>query len=145
MIIYTIGFTKTSAEDFFCRLKSAKVSSVVDVRLKSDSQLAGFAKRKDLQFFVKSLLGSSYRQELSLAPTKDMLDSYKKGGMSWSDYEAAYLNLIDDRKVAQRIRPESLDGSCLLCSEDLPHQCHRRLAAEYLASHWNVPVEIRHL
>jgi len=37
-----------------------------------------------------------------------------------------------------------LHNAVLLCSEDKPHHCHRRLVAEYLAQHW-ANVEIVHL
>jgi uncharacterized protein (DUF488 family) len=39
---------------------------------------------------------------------------------------------------------ELLDGACLLCSEETPHHCHRRLVAEYLKQHWR-DVEIEHI
>ena len=145
MILYTIGFTKTSAENFFGRIRKAGVSAVLDVRLKTDSQLSGFAKKQDLVFFLKELLDVGYRQELMLAPTKSLLDSYKKKDISWSTYESAYIELISARKVESMIKPEDVDRSCFLCSEDTPHKCHRRLAAEYLSSCWGEIIQIKHL
>jgi uncharacterized protein (DUF488 family) len=143
--LYTIGFTKISAEEFFRRLQINQVRSIVDVRLKADSQLSAFAKKKDLTFFLERILGVQYRHELLLAPSLEMLDAYKKGKKNWASYEADYLQLLSDRKVEQRIRPEDIDGSCFLCSEDLPHKCHRRLAAEYLVDRWGCDMAIRHL
>jgi len=145
VILYTIGFTKTSAENFFGRIRKAGVSAVLDVRLKTDSQLSGFAKKQDLVFFLKELLDVGYRQELMLAPTKSLLDSYKKKDISWSTYESAYIELISARKVESMIKPEDVDRSCFLCSEDTPHKCHRRLAAEYLSSCWGEIIQIKHL
>lgn len=49
--IYTIGFTQTSAEQFFDRLIKAGVKKIVDARLNNRSQLAGFAKQEDLKYF----------------------------------------------------------------------------------------------
>lgn len=145
MKLYTIGFTKTSAESFFSRLADNGVQSVVDVRLKSDSQLSGFAKKKDLAFFLREIARISYKQELALAPSRDMLDSYKKGAMSWDTYASLYVDLLKNRQVEHLIEPKSFNGACLLCSEDTPHKCHRRLAAEYFQSCWNETIEIVHL
>lgn len=145
MNIYTIGFTKTTARNFFARLSASGVRTLLDVRLKADSQLSGFAKKQDLAYFVPALVGASYRHELALAPTKEMLDSYKKKQMSWQAYEDSYIGLITSRKVENLLVPSELDGACFLCSEDTPHHCHRRLAAEYLASKWKEKVELKHL
>ena len=136
MKLYTIGFTKTSAERFFTRLQKAGVKKLVDVRLNNVSQLAGFAKRDDLRYFLKSLCCIDYVYRPELAPTKDMLDAYKKQRGSWEDYEKRFLDLIASRRIEETIPPDSLDGACLLCSEDKPHHCHRRLVAEYLKDKW---------
>lgn len=143
MKIFTIGFTKTSAEGFFERLKRSGAKSIVDVRLNNVSQLAGFAKRDDLKYFAKAVCGIDYRHIPKLAPTKDILDQYKKNGGNWADYEKKFLDLMQARHV-EDIDKELLDGGCLLCSEDKPHHCHRRLVAEYLKRHWG-NVEIVHL
>ena len=145
MNIFTIGFTKSTAENFFKRLEGSNVIRVVDVRLKADSQLAGFAKRKDLAFFLPRVSAIEYTYEPLLAPSAQILESYRKGLMTWSSYADAYLCLISDRKVEERISPETLDGACLLCSEDTAHHCHRRLAAEYLQTKWVSPIGVTHL
>lgn len=145
MIINTIGFTKTSAKDFFGRLEKAKVKRVIDVRLKLDSQLSGFAKGKDLPFFLERICGISYMHEPLLAPTDDVLRAYKKKNLDWSSYEAGYLNLLSVRGVESRLDSSVFEDSCLLCSEHMPHQCHRRLAAEFLSRKWGGDVKIVHL
>lgn len=144
MRILTIGFTKTSAELFFARLKNAQVKKLVDVRLNNVSQLAGFAKKDDLAYFVRSICGIPYEHRPELAPTQDMLDAYKKDGGDWSDYEKRFADLITQRRIEETVPRETLDGACLLCSEDKPKHCHRRLVAEYLRSKWG-DVEIVHL
>lgn len=144
MKVYTIGFTKKSAETFFGLLRKSGAERLVDVRLNNVSQLAGFAKRDDLRFFLAELCGMGYQHELELAPTKSMLDDYKKHGASWGDYERWFLDLIAARQIETRIAREALDNSVLLCSEDTPHHCHRRLVAEYLADRWD-DVTIEHL
>ena len=144
MRIWTIGFTKKTAEGFFSALKSAGARRIVDVRLNNVSQLAGFAKKNDLPFFLDKLCGAGYVHLPSLAPTKDILDEYKKRGGDWAEYEKRFLDLMEKRRIEETLDPETLDDACLLCSEDKPHHCHRRLVAEYLRDHWG-DVEIRHL
>ena len=141
--IFTIGFTKSTAEHFFGRLKESKSRRLVDVRLNNVSQLAGFAKRDDLKFFVNSLCNMDYFHALSLAPTQSMLDAYKKKQMDWPSYENKYLNLLEERQI-EKLRPSDFDGCCLLSSEKAPQFCHRRLVAEYLERKWG-NVETIHL
>lgn len=143
--IFTIGFTKKKAEYFFEKLKTAGVKRIVDVRLNNVSQLAGFAKKDDLIYFLKQLGGMDYVHIPELAPTKDILDAYKKQKGDWETYERKFIELMERRHIEDRIPKEVLDEGCLLCSEDKPHHCHRRLVAEYLKSKWNDNVEIKHL
>jgi len=144
MILYTIGFTRKSAEDFFNRLSNAGVKKVIDIRLNNASQLAGFAKNKDLEYFLKEICDISYEHRLDLAPTKEVLDEYKKEGNNWAIYEKKYTELLNERKIEINTSPELFHESCLLCSEDAPTYCHRLLLAEYLKNQWG-NVEIVHL
>jgi uncharacterized protein (DUF488 family) len=144
MKISTIGFTKTSAEWFFKRLGDSTAKRLVDVRLNNVSQLAGFAKRSDLQFFLRELCRMDYVHLPELAPTQDILDEYKKNKGNWSVYEGKFLELMRRRQVERTVDPNVIADGCLLCSEDKPHHCHRRLVAEYLKEHWG-DVEIEHL
>jgi uncharacterized protein (DUF488 family) len=142
--INTIGFTKKTAEQFFELVRGSGAKRVVDVRLNNVSQLAGFAKKKDLQFFLKEILDVDYVHLPELAPTQDILDAYKKHKGDWGVYEPAFLELMRKREIEKRIDPEIIAGGCLLCSEDKPHHCHRRLVAEYLEEKWG-DVKIEHL
>ena len=144
MKIFTIGFTKKSAETFFTRLKSAGVTRLVDVRLNNVSQLSGFAKKDDLRFFTKSICNIDYVHALDLAPTAAILDAYKKQKGDWSVYERQFLDLMSKRRIEETTPQEMLDGACLLCSEDKPEHCHRRLIAEYLKEKWG-DVDIEHI
>ena len=142
--LFTIGFTKTTAGHFFDRLKQSGASRLIDVRLNNVSQLAGFAKRDDLKYFAGELCGMTYIHEPKLAPTKDILDDFKKRKeMPWSEYESRFEDLITEREI-ELLPKEQFDGGCLLCSEDTPHHCHRRLVAEYLQRKWG-DVKITHL
>jgi len=144
MKILTIGFTRTSAESFFMRPQAAGVRRLVDVRLRNASQLAGFAKRDDLRYFAKVICGIDYEQRPELAPAGPLLHAYKKLGGDWATYEKGFLDLMRERQIERTISPDAVDGACLLCSEDKPHHCHRRLVAEYLREKWG-SVEIVHL
>jgi len=144
MQLQTIGFTKKNAEKFFKLIKSTSTKRIVDVRLNNNSQLAGFSKRDDLKFFLKEILDIDYIHLPELAPTKEILDAYKKHKGDWSVYEPAFLDLMKKREIEKRIDPEVIDDSCLLCSEDTPHHCHRRLVAEYLQEHWG-EIKVNHL
>lgn len=144
-VIYTIGFTQKTAERFFDLLRSAKVEKVVDVRLNNSSQLAGFAKRQDLIFFLREICHAEYVHLPDLAPTQQMLDAYKKTGGSWSVYESDFLALMSDRRVEKSVSRELVSDACFLCSEHDAHFCHRRLVAEYLSRKWEVPLTIKHL
>lgn len=137
MNLYTIGFTKKSAERFFALLRANGVRCLVDIRRNPDGQLAGFAKRADLAYFLDALAGCDYRHLDLLAPSDEILRDYRQDH-DWPRYVARFEALMDERGV-----PASLDRSlfeeracCLLCSEATPEQCHRRLVAERLAAHW---------
>ena len=137
MEIYTIGFTQTTAERFFERLKQAQVERLLDVRLNNSSQLAGFAKAQDLPYFLERLVGATYEHDPLLAPTQDILDDYKKHKGDWLTYERQFMSLMDERDIARRIDPSSFERrTALLCSEATPENCHRRLVVEYLAANW---------
>ncbi|WP_283604318.1 DUF488 family protein [Serratia proteamaculans] len=144
MKIYSIGFTEKSAERFFSLIKSQPIKTLVDVRLNNISQLAGFAKKKDLQYFLHELCGVNYVHVPDLAPTKEMLDPYKKGNVSWEIYEDNFLSLMAKRNI-ERIDKNLISDGCLLCSEHKPHHCHRRLVIEYLNKHWDTDFEVKHL
>lgn len=136
MKVFTIGFTQKSAEKFFGLLKRSGAKRIVDVRLNNVSQLAGFAKKQDLAFFAKQLAGMDYVHVPELAPTQDILDEYKKNKGDWQVYERKFLELMERRAVQSTVSKDLIDGGCLLCSEDKPHHCHRRLVAEYFKRHW---------
>jgi uncharacterized protein (DUF488 family) len=142
--LYTIGFTKKSAEDFFTKLQAAGIKRLIDVRLNNVSQLAGFAKKEDLRYFLKSICNIEYIHITDLAPTQDILDEYKKLKGDWPVYERKFLQLMAERKIENKIIKETLDRGCLLCSEDKPHHCHRRLVAEYLSEKWS-DIDIKHI
>jgi uncharacterized protein (DUF488 family) len=130
-LLFTIGFTNKTAEQFFGLLADAGVKSVIDTRLNNKSQLSGFSKAADLPYFLRRIANIGYRHAVELAPTQDILDSYKSRQIKWHDYEIAYRNLLDSRRVIEVITQAELADACLLCSEHKPERCHRRVAAEY--------------
>jgi uncharacterized protein (DUF488 family) len=143
--IFTIGFAQKPASIFFGGLKDHRVGRLMDVRLNNKSQLAGFTKQGDLEYFLRELCGATYVQEPLLAPTSDMLKAYRAKRIDWTEYEDLYTKLISDRHVEQRIDRASFETpTVLLCSELKPDRCHRRLAADYLARAWG-DLQIVHL
>jgi uncharacterized protein (DUF488 family) len=144
MKLFTIGFTKKTAQRFFQLLRASGAKRVVDVRLNNVSQLAGFAKKDDLAFFLKEICAMEYVHVPTLAPTQEMLDEYKKQRGDWKTYEDRFLALMRQRRIEETLPRDVVADGCLLCSEDKPHYCHRRLVAEYLKQHWG-DVDIVHL
>jgi uncharacterized protein (DUF488 family) len=134
--LFTIGFTRKSAQEFFTLLQRAGVARVVDVRLNNVSQLAGFSKKDDLRYFLKATSNIDYVHLPELAPTQDILDAYKKEKGDWGIYEKKFLDLMAQRRVENMVAREVAHRGCLLCSEDTPEHCHRRLVAEYLTRCW---------
>jgi uncharacterized protein (DUF488 family) len=143
--LYTIGFTRTTAERFFGALREVGVHRLLDIRLHNTSQLAGFAKRDDLAFFVAEILGGEYRHEPLLAPSEELLAAYRGRSLSWPAYEAAFNQLLAERDVTNRLPRSLFSGpTALLCSENEARRCHRRLVAEQLSTIWN-DLEVVHL
>jgi uncharacterized protein (DUF488 family) len=135
--VYTIGFTQRSAAAFFGALRGAGIRRLLDVRLNNTSQLAGFAKRDDLAYFLRELCGAEYVHEPLLAPTQELLDAYRKARGSWDVYAEQFRVLLAERGVERALDRSLLAGpTVLLCSEPTADHCHRRLVLEYLAVAW---------
>lgn len=135
MRLYTIGFTKKSAEDFFGLLKKNNIKTVLDIRLNNSNQLAGFSKSRDLKYFLSKILNVNYIEDFKFAPTKEILDDYKKNVITWEEYKVRYNQLLEERNIIEYINKKysnNFDGVCLLCSESEASKCHRRLAAEFI-------------
>jgi uncharacterized protein (DUF488 family) len=145
MEVYTTGFTKKTAAEFFGALRRAGIERLIDVRLHNSSQLAGFTKKEDLPFFLMEICRIEYLHEPLLAPTQDMFDVYKKQKGSWQDYERRFLALMNERKIEENIDRKLFKiPTVLLCSEASAEHCHRRLVLEYLQVKWG-SLEILHL
>ena len=148
MKLYTIGFTKKNAEQFFSLLEKSQITTLLDIRLNNVSQLAGYTKRDDLCFFLKKILNVKYIHSIKLAPTKQILDDFKSNKISWEKYEIEYYKLLEERNIKSlfpTIVDFNKDTICLLCSEEKPTHCHRRLLAEYLKRNLSQNIEIIHL
>jgi len=145
MKLYAIGFTKKTAEEFFCLLKQHGVERMIDIRLHNSNQLAGFTKRDDLRFFLQAILNCEYHHFDFLAPTEEMFREYRKN-CDWQLYEKRFMQLMESRKAMEQLDSQFFREKpcCFLCSEATPEYCHRRLVAEMLAKNWR-SVEIIHL
>jgi uncharacterized protein (DUF488 family) len=141
--LYTIGFTKRSAKDFFTTLQKNGITTVIDIRINNTSQLSGYTKKEDLEYFLQAIAHITYIHDVLLAPTKTMLDAVHKKTLHWETYKEQFLELLIARKVEQNYNQHTLHNACLLCSEYEPTYCHRRFVAEYLAKYH--PTSIIHL
>lgn len=145
MHIFTIGYSKRSAPEFFGALRQAGIRRCVDVRLGKTSQLAGFTKGGDLPFFLRELCGVEYIAEPLLAPTRDLVGAYRKGKASWEEYQQRFLQLLAERRVEVELNPRLFDvPTVLLCVENTAEHCHRRLIVEYLQGRWG-DLSVTHL
>lgn len=137
MNLYTIGFTQKTAEQFFTLLRTNDVAVLVDTRLKPDSQLSGFAKGRDLPYFLRHLVDCNYVHQPLMSPTDALLSRYRDD-KSWATYEVDFKRLLDERNLIGQLDRAwwAANPTCLLCSEPEPDHCHRRLVAEYMAVHW---------
>jgi uncharacterized protein (DUF488 family) len=143
--VYTIGFTKKSAEAFFESIQRVKIKRLLDVRLNNSSQLAAFSKKEDLSYFLKLICDVEYIHLPLLAPTKDMLDDYKKHNGDWNSYAEKFIELMQKRKIEESLDRHLFDVPCvLLCSEASADHCHRRLVVEYLQGAWG-NITVQHL
>ncbi len=144
MKIFTIGFTHKSAEEFFKLIQDAGVKRVIDVRIHNNSQLAGFSKKDDLQFFLKKIADIDYQEESLLNPTDELFHSYRNKEIDWKKFLGTYKSEISKKQVEKSLKKSDYENAVLLCSEDEPDHCHRRVAAEYLSEAWG-GAEITHL
>ncbi|MEA4958020.1 hypothetical protein SDC9_37507 [bioreactor metagenome] len=135
MNIYTLGSSQKSAEEFFKLINDNNIEILIDVRLNNKSQLLGFTKGRDLEYFLKQLSNSDYVHEVNLAPTKEILDAYKKKEISWGEYEVQYNDLLEKRDIIDYFNNKygKYGNLVLLCSEPTPENCHRRLLAEFVS------------
>jgi len=144
MRVYTIGFTKKSAREFFDTLGRNSIKQVVDVRINNVSQLAGFTKRDDLRYFLKELCGTDYHHFEFLAPTREMKEVYAQS-KDWDAYAREYTELLTSRNVLGKLDKSFFEReTCFLCAEASPDGCHRALLTQYLQDYWG-DVEVIHL
>lgn len=134
-VIYTIGYTKRTAQSFFTSLKDEGIKILIDIRLNNNSQLAGYAKKDNLAYLLKELCSCDYLYLPECAPSKGILDNYHSNAIDWQMYESQFLGLLESRNPIVNIKNINIDHSCLLCAEFTPENCHRKLVAEYIQQH----------
>lgn len=144
IVLFTIGFAGKKAKEFFRLLQENDVKKIIDIRFNNKSQLAGFTKDGDLEFFLDIIAGIKYEYRPELAPDKQLLKDYQNKKINWNEYEKRFLSLLNKRQVEKTIKSYELAESCLLCSEPTAVKCHRRLVAEYFQSLWP-NIIIKHL
>jgi len=142
MKIYTLGSSKKSAEEFFKIINENNIKILIDIRLNNQSQLLGFSKGRDLEYFLKEICNCEYFHEANFAPNKEILDAYRKKEINWGEYEHKYNVLLEKRNINEYFnnKYEDSDSLVFLCSEPTPENCHRRLLAEKLAESRDVTI-----
>lgn len=141
MKLFTVGYAKKTAEEFFDLLRDNGVKRVVDIRRHNTNQLAGFTKKDDLEWFLDVIAGIGYEHVLELAPSEELMHAYRKEGLPFDEFAAKLRKQFDDREMPTK---STFDHAALLCSEADPSTCHRLVAADYLAEKWS-GVEVIHL
>ena len=146
--IYTIGFTQKSAEKFYSLIKENNISLMVDVRLNNISQLAGFSKFPDIEYFLREICNCKYISDKLFSPEEYTLKDYKANKIDWEEYLVQFNKTMATRKIAEHIKRRyspfmANEKICFLCSENTPEHCHRRLIAERFAEIFDA--EIVHL
>lgn len=121
-------------------LDAVRVRAVWDIRQWRTSAYVPFYSGENLA----AVLAQRYEYHPEFAPTAEILAGYKDGRITWPDYEQMYRELLTTRHPTARLAPTDLDRICLLCTEKSALQCHRRLAAEYIAEQFP-DIEIVHL
>jgi len=132
--IYTIGFAKKNLREFIKRIQSAGVKKVLDIRLNNTSQLAGYSKKDDLEY-VLELVNIQYQHIPALAPAEELMKAFKSKEIGWEQYVQTYSRSLEENDPIGLVKVRQGEKICLLCSEDTPKYCHRRLLAEYLGKH----------
>lgn len=144
MNLFTIGYTKKSAEKFFEIISDNKIEIVADVRLYNSTQLAGFSKSADLQYFLKRICNCSYIALKQLAPNPSLFENYKSGKTSWAEYEKIYNKFLDTQANLDFFYAFKNKRICILCAENTPEHCHRKLIAGKIAKIYD-DITITHL
>ncbi len=144
MNLFTIGFSKKNAKEFFDLLINNNIERLIDIRLNNKSQLAGFTKASDLQYFLKAIVNIEYLYMSIFAPTKELLNDYRKKKINWDQYKVEYLEILKNRNILKELDISIFNNACLLCSEAIPDKCHRKLLAEFLTKHYP-DIKIIHL
>lgn len=132
MNLFTIGFTGKSAERFFNLLEDSGSTKLIDIRINRTSQLTGFSKEQDLKYFLSKLAGMEYLVREDLAPTKELLSSYRNKEITWDLFSRNYQKLLEDRGIVDSLSIPEIENSVLLCSESNPAKCHRTILANLL-------------
>lgn len=135
---------KKSAQEFFNIINDNKIDILADIRLYNSTQLAGFSKSQDLKYFLKQICNCNYIALQEFAPTRSLFDNYKKGYIEWNEYEKIYNDFLNTHAKLDFFVAFQDKRICLLCAEDTPKCCHRRLLAEKIANTYD-SVVITHL
>ncbi|RBQ23990.1 hypothetical protein ALNOE001_05380 [Candidatus Methanobinarius endosymbioticus] len=135
MEIFTMVSSRKSAEEFFNNINQNKIELVLDVRLHNHSQLLGFTKGTDLEYFLDNISSCKYVHDERFCQTEEVLENYRKKIINWEEFEKKYLEFIEKRDMVTLFNKKygNLHNVLILCSGKSPKTCHGRLLAQKLA------------
>ena len=143
--LYTIGFTKKTAEQFYNLIRNNGITTIIDVRLNNTSQLASFSKYPDIVFFLHEICNCKYISERFFSPEEKTLKDYKNNAITWEEYVIQFNETLERRCIKDFISRNyskivQNEKICFLCSEDLPNMCHRKIIADIFAELFDMKV-----
>lgn len=115
-----------------------KTKSILETKEDTDGLRISVMSRHTLDDGITphpEITNSSYDQWLPiLAPPAKLLGDYYKKGLPWEQFEQKYLSYIRSSNIRTEVvqlAEKSLDSVItLLCIEESPEYCHRKLLAE---------------
>ena len=144
MSLYTTGYEGKTPDELVATLRQAGVTRVVDVRQLPLSRKPGFSKSAMATFLTSH--GIEYIGFTKLGTPPTIRDRYKKNG-DFARLRQDYLAYIGTQGPAvEELRELAAHGgSCLLCFERDPAQCHRSILAEVLVKRAGPALQVQHL
>ena len=143
-MLYTIGYESKSIDDLISQLKSHDISTLVDVREIPISRKKGFSKtvfseclnKNGIEYIHLKKLGSPKNIRKELKQNKDYFSFFGK----YLEYIQLHKNIISD---LYKIILEK--NCCIMCYEDLPFKCHRKIICDEIEKIDGNGLKIEHL
>jgi len=138
------SYQSKSIDDLISQLKSHNISTLVDVREIPISRKKGFSKtvfseylnKNGIEYIHLKKLGSPKNIRKELKQNKDYFSFFEK----YLEYIQLHKNIIND---LYKIILEK--NCCIMCYEDLPFKCHRKIICDEIKKMDGNGLKIEHL